>query len=217
MSKITKLINLKSLFKDGMTIMVGGFLNCGTPENIIDFLVNLNIKNLTVICNDTAFPDKGIGKLIVNGQVSKVIASHIGTNPETGKKMNSGELEVELSPQGTLIERIRAAGSGLGGVLTPTGVDTIVEKGKQKVNVNGKKYLLELPLSADISLIKGSLVDEFGNTFYRAVAKNFNPYMAMAGNTVIVEADKLVKAAELNKENIMTPGILVDYIVKEVV
>ncbi len=217
MSKITKLINLKSLFKDGMTIMVGGFLNCGTPENIIDFLVNLNIKNLTVICNDTAFPDKGIGKLIVNGQVSKVIASHIGTNPETGKKMNSGELEVELSPQGTLIERIRAAGSGLGGVLTPTGVDTIVEKGKQKVNVNGKKYLLELPLSADISLIKGSLVDEFGNTFYRAVAKNFNPYMAMAGNTVIVEADKLVKAGELNKENIMTPGILVDYIVKEVV
>ncbi len=217
MRKITKLINLKSLFKDGMTIMVGGFLNCGTPENIIDFLVNLNIKNLTVICNDTAFPDKGIGKLIVNGQVSKVIASHIGTNPETGKKMNSGELEVELSPQGTLIERIRAAGSGLGGVLTPTGVDTIVEKGKQKVNVNGKKYLLELPLSADISLIKGSLVDEFGNTFYRAAAKNFNPYMAMAGNTVIVEADKLVKADELNKENIMTPGILVDYIVKEVV
>ncbi|WP_315074030.1 3-oxoacid CoA-transferase subunit A [uncultured Clostridium sp.] len=217
MSKITKLINLKSLFKDGMTIMVGGFLNCGTPENIIDFLVNLNIKNLTVICNDTAFPDKGIGKLIVNGQVSKVIASHIGTNPETGKKMNSGELEVELSPQGTLIERIRAAGSGLGGVLTPTGVDTIVEKGKQKVNVNGKKYLLELPLSADISLIKGSIVDEFGNTFYKAVAKNFNPYMAMAGNTVIVEADKLVKADELNKENIMTPGILVDYIVKEVV
>ncbi|OOM75633.1 3-oxoacid CoA-transferase subunit A [Clostridium sp. BL-8] len=217
MSKITKLINLKNLFKDGMTIMVGGFLNCGTPENIIDFLVNLNIKNLTVICNDTAFPDKGIGKLIVNGQVSKVIASHIGTNPETGKKMTSGELEVELSPQGTLIERIRAGGSGLGGVLTPTGVDTIVEKGKQKVNVNGKKYLLELPLSADISLIKGSIVDEFGNTFYRAATKNFNPYMAMAGNTVIVEADKLVKADGLNKENIMTPGILVDYIVKEVV
>lgn len=217
MNKIAKLKDLKNIFKNGMTIMVGGFLDCGTPENIIDFLVDLNVKNLTVICNDTAFPDKGIGKLIVNGQVSKVIASHIGTNPETGKKMNSGELDVELSPQGTLVERIRAAGSGLGGVLTPTGVGTIVEKDKTKITVNGKEYLLELPLSADVSLIKGSIVDEYGNTFYRAATKNFNPYMAMAGKTVIVEADKLVKPDELNRESIMTPGVLVDYIVKEVV
>ncbi|QAA34229.1 3-oxoacid CoA-transferase subunit A [Clostridium manihotivorum] len=217
MTKVTDLESLKNIFKDGMTVMIGGFLDCGTPDKIIDFLVDLNIKNITVICNDTAFPDKGIGKLIVNDQVSKVIASHIGTNPETGKKMTSGELQVELYPQGTLIEKIRAAGSGLGGVLTPTGIGTNVENGKQKVTIDGKEYLLELPLYADISLIKGSIVDEFGNTFYKATTKNFNPYMAMAAKTVIVEAENLVKPDELNKENIMTPGVLVDYIVKEVI
>lgn len=215
MNKIVKLEDLKHVFKDGMTIMVGGFLDCGAPENIIDMLVDLNIKNLTIISNDTAFPDKGIGKLIVNGQVSKVIASHIGTNPETGKKMNDGEIEVELSPQGTLIERIRAAGSGLGGVLTPTGLGTIVEEGKRKVTIGGKEYLLELPLCADVSIVKGSVVDEFGNTCYRATTKNFNPYMAMAGKIVIVEAENLVKCEQLKRENIMTPGVLVNYIVKE--
>lgn len=215
MNKIVKLEDLKHVFKDGMTIMVGGFLDCGAPENIIDMLVDLNIKNLTIISNDTAFPDKGIGKLIVNGQVSKVIASHIGTNPETGKKMNNGEIEVELSPQGTLIERIRAAGSGLGGVLTPTGLGTIVEEGKRKVTIGGKEYLLELPLCADVSIVKGSVVDEFGNTCYRATTKNFNPYMAMAGKIVIVEAENLVKCEQLKRENIMTPGVLVNYIVKE--
>ena len=216
MNKLVKSTDLKRIFKDDMTIMIGGFLDCGTPENIIDMLVDLNIKNLTIISNDTAFPNKGIGKLIVNGQVSKVIASHIGTNPETGKKMSSGELKVELSPQGTLIERIRAAGSGLGGVLTPTGLGTIVEEGKKKVTIDGKEYLLELPLSADVSLIKGSVVDEFGNTFYRAATKNFNPYMAMAAKTVIVEAENLVKCEDLKRDTIMTPGVLVDYIVKEV-
>lgn len=215
MNKIVKLEDLKHVFKDGMTIMVGGFLDCGAPENIIDMLVDLNIKNLTIISNDTAFPDKGIGKLIVNGQVSKVIASHIGTNPETGKKMNDGEIEVELSPQGTLIERIRAAGSGLGGVLTPTGLGTIVEEGKRKVTIGSKEYLLELPLCADVSIVKGSVVDEFGNTCYRATTKNFNPYMAMAGKIVIVEAENLVKCEQLKRENIMTPGVLVNYIVKE--
>ncbi|OOM15755.1 3-oxoacid CoA-transferase subunit A [Clostridium saccharobutylicum] len=215
MNKIVKLEDLKHVFKDNMTIMVGGFLDCGAPENIIDMLVDLNIKNLTIISNDTAFPDKGIGKLIVNGQVSKVIASHIGTNPETGKKMNDGEIEVELSPQGTLIERIRAAGSGLGGVLTPTGLGTIVEEGKRKVTIGGKEYLLELPLCADVSIVKGSVVDEFGNTCYRATTKNFNPYMAMAGKIVIVEAENLVKCEQLKRENIMTPGVLVNYIVKE--
>ncbi|SFD42806.1 3-oxoacid CoA-transferase subunit A [Clostridium uliginosum] len=217
MNKIVKLDDLKSIFKDGMTIMIGGFLDCGTPENIIDMLVKLNIKNLTIIGNDTGFPDKGIGKLIVNGQVKKVIASHIGTNSETGRRMNTGEMEVELSPQGTLIERIRAAGSGLGGVLTPTGIGTIVEKGKRKISINGKEYLLELPLKADVSLVKGSIVDEFGNTCYRATTKNFNPYIAMAADTVIMEAENLVKCEELNREDIMTPGVLVNYIIKEVI
>ncbi|WP_252229850.1 MULTISPECIES: 3-oxoacid CoA-transferase subunit A [unclassified Clostridium] len=215
MNKIVKLEDLKSIFKDGMTIMIGGFLDCGSPETIIDMLVNLNIKDLTIIGNDTGYPDKGIGKLVVNGQVKKVIASHIGTNPETGRRMNSGEMEVELSPQGTLIERIRAAGSGLGGVLTSTGIGTIVEKGKRKILIDGKEYLLELPLKADVSLVKGSIVDEFGNTCYKGTTKNFNPYIAMAADTVIMEAENLVEFEELNREDIMTPGVLVNYIIRE--
>ncbi|MBN1045720.1 MULTISPECIES: 3-oxoacid CoA-transferase subunit A [unclassified Clostridium] len=215
MNKIVKLEDLKSIFKDGMTIMIGGFLDCGSPETIIDMLVNLNIKDLTIIGNDTGYPDKGIGKLVVNGQVKKVIASHIGTNPETGRRMNSGEMEVELSPQGTLIERIRAAGSGLGGVLTSTGIGTIVEKGKRKILIDDKEYLLELPLKADVSLVKGSIVDEFGNTCYKGTTKNFNPYIAMAADTVIMEAENLVEFEELNREDIMTPGVLVNYIIRE--
>ncbi|MDR5586367.1 MULTISPECIES: 3-oxoacid CoA-transferase subunit A [Clostridium] len=217
MNKIVKLEDLKSIFKDGMTIMIGGFLDCGSPETIIDMLVNLNVKDLTIIGNDTGYPDKGIGKLVVNGQVKKVIASHIGTNPETGRRMNSGEMEVELSPQGTLIERIRAAGSGLGGVLTSTGIGTIVEKGKRKILIDDKEYLLELPLKADVSLVKGSIVDEFGNTCYKGTTKNFNPYIAMAADTVIMEAENLVKFEELNREDIMTPGVLVNYIIKEAI
>ncbi|NFQ57722.1 3-oxoacid CoA-transferase subunit A [Clostridium botulinum] len=217
MNKIVKLEDLKSIFKDGMTIMIGGFLDCGSPETIIDMLVNLNVKNLTIIGNDTGYPDKGIGKLVVNGQVKKVIASHIGTNPETGRRMNSGEMEVELSPQGTLIERIRAAGSGLGGVLTSTGIGTIVEKGKRKILIDGKEYLLELPLKADVSLVKGSIVDEFGNTCYKGTTKNFNPYIAMAADTVKMEAENLVEFEELNREDIMTPGVLVNYIIKEAI
>ncbi|MBN1052464.1 3-oxoacid CoA-transferase subunit A [Clostridium botulinum] len=215
MNKVVKLEDLKSIFKDGMTIMIGGFLDCGSPETIIDMLVNLNVKNLTIIGNDTGYPDKGIGKLVVNGQVKKVIASHIGTNPETGRRMNSGEMEVELSPQGTLIERIRAAGSGLGGVLTSTGIGTIVEKGKRKILIDDKEYLLELPLKADVSLVKGSIVDEFGNTCYKGTTKNFNPYIAMAADTVIMEAENLVEFEELNREDIMTPGVLVNYIIRE--
>ena len=217
MNKLVKLEDLKSIFKDGMTIMIGGFLDCGTPDTIIDMLVDLNIKDLTIIANDTGFPDKGIGKLVVNGQVKKVIASHIGTNPETGRRMNTGEMEVELSPQGTLIERIRAAGSGLGGVLTPTGLGTILENGKRKISINNKDYLLELPLKADVSLVKGSIVDEFGNTYYKATTKNFNPYIAMAAKTVVMEAEDLVKCEQLRTEDIMTPGVLVNYIIKEAV
>jgi len=216
-NKIVKIEDLKSIFKDGMTIMIGGFLDCGTPDTIIDMLVDLNIKDLTIIANDTGFPDKGIGKLVVNGQVKKVIASHIGTNPETGRRMHTGEMEVELSPQGTLIERIRAAGSGLGGVLTPTGLGTILENGKRKISINNKDYLLELPLRADVSLVKGSIVDEFGNACYKATTKNFNPYIAMAAKIVIMEAEELVKCEQLRTEDIMTPGVLVNYIIKEAV
>ncbi|KRQ87897.1 Butyrate--acetoacetate CoA-transferase subunit A [Caloramator mitchellensis] len=214
MKKVVDINEIKTLIKDGMTIMIGGFLACGTPEKLIDTLVEMNVKELTIIANDTAFPDRGIGKLVVNGQVKRVIVSHIGTNPETGRLMNEGKMEVELCPQGTLIERIRAAGAGLGGVLTPTGVGTIVEEGKQKLNINGKEYLLELPLRADIALVKGSIADEMGNVFYKGTTRNFNPIIAFAADTVIVEAEEIVKVGELKPEDAMTPGVVVDYIIK---
>ncbi|WP_270941022.1 3-oxoacid CoA-transferase subunit A [Romboutsia lituseburensis] len=215
MNKVISLEKLKDIFKDDMTIMIGGFLGCGTGEKLIDALIQSDAKNLTIIGNDTSFIDRGIGRLIVNNQVKKVIASHIGTNAQTGQLMNEGKLEVELSPQGTLIERVRAGGFGLGGILTPTGVGTLVEENKQKISVNNKEYLLEEPLRADVALVKGSIVDEFGNTVYKGTTKNFNPMIAMASDIVIVEAEEFVNTGEINKEMIMTPGVVVDYIVKE--
>lgn len=214
MSKVVNLDTIKSILKDDMTIMIGGFLGLGTPELLVDVIVDSNIKNLTIIGNDTSFIDKGIGRLIVNNQVKKVIASHIGTNPETGRLMNEGKLEVELSPQGTLIERVRAGGFGLGGVLTPTGVGTLVEENKEKLTIDGKEYLLEKPLRADLALIKGNLVDDFGNSIYKGTTKNFNPMIAMASDLVIVEAETIVDSGTLNKDMIMTPGVVVDYIVR---
>jgi len=212
MNKVVSLEQIRPLLCDGMSIMIGGFLGCGTPHKIIDILIELNIKNLTIIANDTSYVDKGLGRLVVNGQVKKVIASHIGTNSETGRLMNEGKMEVQLVPQGTLIERIRCGGAGLGGVLTPTGVGTIVEEGKQKITVEGKEYLLELPLRADIAIIKGSITDEFGNTFYRGTTKNYNPIIATAADIVIVETEELVKIGELDADHVMTPGVFVDYI-----
>lgn len=214
MNKVVKPEELKPLFKDGMSIMIGGFLGCGTPHKIIDLLIEMNVKDLIIIANDTSYVDRGIGRLIVNRQVKKVIASHIGTNSETGRLMNEGLMEVELVPQGTLIEKIRAGGSGLGGVLTPTGVGTVVEEGKQKLTIEGKEYLLELPLRADLSIIRGTIVDDFGNTFYKGTTRNFNPIIAMAGEKVIVEAEKLVRVGELNPDYVLTPGVVVDYIIE---
>jgi len=215
MNKVISLESLKGLFKDDMTIMIGGFLGCGTGEVLIDSLIESDVKNLTIIGNDTSYVDEGIGRLIVNNQVKKVIASHIGTNSETGRLMNEGKLDVELSPQGTLIERIRAGGYGLGGILTPTGVGTIVEENKQIITIDGKEYLLELPLRADVALVNGSLVDEFGNTVYKGTTKNFNPMIAMASDIVVVQAEELVSVGNIDKELIMTPGVVVDYIIKE--
>ncbi len=214
MKKVVSLEQSLEHIKDGMTLMIGGFLGVGTPHKLIDALVEKGTKDLTIIGNDTAFPDVGIGKLIVNKQVKKAIVSHIGTNPETGRQMNEGETEVELVPQGTLIEQIRAGGAGLGGILTPTGVGTIVEQGKEKITVDGKEYLLEKPLRADVALIFGSIVDEKGNIFYKKASNNFNQFGATCADTVIVEAEKLVKVGELEPEVIMTPGIFVDYIVR---
>lgn len=213
MSKVVSIDEAMKCLKDGMTIMVGGFMGVGTPEMLIDEMVRRNIKDLTVIANDTGLPDKGVGKLIVNKQVKKVIASHIGLNPETGKQMNSGELIVELIPQGTLAEQIRCGGHGLGGFLTATGVGTIVEEGKQKVNINGKEYLLELPLRADVALVGGSVADRQGNVFHNASTRNFNPLVAAAADLVIVGAEKVVEIGEIDPNCVMTPGIFVDYIV----
>lgn len=215
---VNKLISIDEaagMIKDGMTIMVGGFLGCKNPFRLVDAIIEKGIKDITLIANDTAFPEVGIGKLIVNKQVKKVITSHIGTNKETGKQMNAGELEVELVPQGTLVERIRAAGAGLGGVLTPTGLGTIVADGKTIIEVDGKEYLLEKPLRADAALIVGAKVDKKGNIRYAKATRNFNPLMATAADLVIVEADEIVEVGDIDPDDIMTPGIFVDYVVKE--
>ncbi|NPV44315.1 MAG: acetate CoA-transferase subunit alpha [Firmicutes bacterium] len=214
MEKIRSIKDAVEKIKDGMTVMVGGFLGVGTPEALVDALVAKGVKNLTVICNDSAFPDRGIGKLIVNKQIKKLITSHIGTNPETGRQMNEGETEVELVPQGTLAERIRAAGAGLGGILTPTGVGTIVEQGKKKLEINGKEYLLELPIKADIALLKAEKADKKGNLVYRKSARNFNPIMATAADFVIVQVNEIVDVGEIDPDDVMTPGIFVDMIVR---
>ena len=210
-----KLKDVKSAvesIKNGASLMVGGFLGTGTPEILIDALVEKGVKDLTIICNDSAFPNRGVGKLIVNKQVKKIITSYIGANPESSKQMNEGTLEVELVPQGTLAERIRAAGSGLGGVLTPTGVGTVVAEGKQILNIDGKDFLLEKPLHADFALIRASVCDKFGNCVYNKSTKNFNPVMATAADTIIVGCEKLVETGEINPDMVMTPSLFVDII-----
>lgn len=215
MNKLRTMNEALEFLQDNMTVMIGGFLGVGSPEAIIDGMIERKIRNLTIICNDTSFADRGIGKLIVNKNVRKVITSHIGTNPETGRQMNAGELEVELIPQGTLAERIRAAGAGLGGVLTPTGIGTIIENGKEKIEVNGKDYLLELPLKADVALLMGEKVDKKGNIYYDKAARNFNPVMATAADLVMVLAEEVLEAGDLDPNHVVTPGLFVDYIIQE--
>ena len=195
--------------------MVGGFLANGTPNAIVDALAQSGVKNLTLICNDTAYPDKGVGQLIANKQVKKLIVSHIGTNPCTSEQMNSGELDIEFVPQGTLAERIRSGGAGLGGFLTTTGMGTIVAEGKPVVCVDGKEYLLEKPLRADIALVGASVGDKSGNLIYKGTSQNFNPLMASAADLVIAEISELVEVGELAPEAVRTPAIFVDYIVEK--
>ena len=214
MSKVVTLEQALEVIQNNMTLMIGGFLAVGTPEMLIDAMVKKGVRDLTVIGNDTGFPDRGIGKLVVNKQVKQVIVSHIGTNPETGWQMNAQQLEVVLVPQGTLAEQIRAGGAGLGGVLTPTGLGTSVEAGKQKVCVDGREFLLEKPLKANVALLKAAVADKAGNLIYRRSARNFNPLMAMAADTVIVVADRIVETGEMDPDQVMTPGIFVDMIVQ---
>ena len=213
-NKVIELEQVAQLVKEGDVVMYGGFLGVGTPESIVDTLVANKIGGLTIIGNDTGKPNIGVSKLIAARLVKKVIASHIGTNPETGALMSSGEMEVELVPQGTLAERVRAGACGLGGVLTPTGLNTDVAIGKQVITVDGKKFLLEKPLRANVAILKGSIVDMAGNIYYKGTTRNFNPLMAGAADIVIVEAEKLVPCGEIAPEDVMTPGIFVDYIIK---
>lgn len=214
-NKIIDRETFRAMLKDNMTIMFGGFMTVGTSDVLIDEILKSGIKGIIAISNDAGYEDKGIGKLIKNGQVKKLFTSHIGLNPLAGKMMSEGTLEIELNPQGTLAERIRSAGAGLGGVLTPTGIGTDVEKGKQIVEVCGKKYILEEPLKADLAIIRGSVVDKLGNVVYAKTARNFNPIMATAADTVVVGADEIVEIGSLDPERIITPHIFVDYIVKE--
>ncbi|MFA5850831.1 MAG: CoA transferase subunit A [Bacteroidales bacterium] len=212
MNKIISMDDAVSKVKDGMTLMVGGFLTSGGPNTIMDALMLSGVKNLTIICNDGAYPDKGMGKLIANRQVVKLITSYVGANPVAIDLMNSNDLEVEFCPQGTLIERIRSFGAGLGGVLTPTGLGTIVAENKRIINVDGKDFILETPLSAHIAFIGASISDKMGNLYYKGNTKNFNPIMAMAAEVVIVETEELVETGTIKPEDVHTPAILVDYI-----
>lgn len=201
-------------FHDGMTLMVGGFGGVGNPPTLIQGLLEKQISGLTLISNDTAFPDIGVGRLITQRRVSKVIASHIGSNPNAGAQMTAGELEVEFCPQGILAERVRAGGVGLGGILSDIGIDTIAEKGKEKVLVDGKTYLIETPLTAQVAIVSAKKADRFGNLVFDTSARNFNPLVAMAGDITIVEAEEIVEIGQLDPEEIVTPGVFVNYIVQ---
>jgi acetate CoA/acetoacetate CoA-transferase alpha subunit len=202
-----------SIIPNGATLMIGGFMGVGTPERLIDEIVRQGKRNLTVIANDTALPGRGIGKLVDAGLINRTIASHIGLNPETQKQMIAGKMAVDLVPQGTLIERIRAGGFGLGGVLTPTGVGTVVEEGKQKVQVNGATYLIETALHAEFALIDAFLADYLGNLSYALTARNFNPVIAMAADTTIVTAEHIVPVGLIAPDHVVTPAPLVHYLV----
>ena len=193
--------------------MIGGFMAVGTPPRLIDEMVRQGKKDLTIIANDTARPGVGIGKLIDAKLVRKVITSHIGTNPETQRQMLAGEIEVELVPQGTLAERIRAGGYGLGGVLTPTGAGTLVEEGKQALKIDGRTFLLEKPLKADFAFVYAKQADYMGNLAYTLTARNFNPVMAMAGDVVMAEAQNIVPVGVIPPDAVMTPAVLVDHLI----
>lgn len=213
-NKKIEITDAVALINDGDTIMVGGFMTNGTPEKLIDALVEKGVKNLTLICNDAGLINKGVGKMVSKHQFSKIVASHIGLNKEAGQQMNRGETVIDLVPQGTLIEQIRSGAFGLGGFLTPTGIGTLIEEGKQKMTIDGKEYLLEKPIKADVALILADTADELGNLQYKGSENNFNSLMAANATTTIVEARKIVPVGALNPNFVHTPNIFVDYLVQ---
>lgn len=202
----------QQMLHDGMTLMIGGFLTNGTPERLIDLIMETEVRHLTIIANDGGYETVGIGRLIVAGKVDHLIASHIGTNPACGKLMQAGQIKVTLVPQGTLIEQIRAKGAGLGGVLTPTGIHTIVEIGKRVIQVNGIDYLLEEPLRADMALVGGCVADRFGNLKYTMSQRNFNPIIATAADIVVASPSQIIDS--IDPEAVITPHVLVDYVLE---
>lgn len=212
--KIATLEQAMERFYDGMTLMFGGFGGVGSPPDLIDGILEKDIKELVLIGNDTGFPEIGIGKIVSRGKARKVIASHIGSNPVAGELMTRGEMEVEFSPQGTLTERIRAGGLGLGAILTDVGVDhEFVAKGKKRMNLNGKEYLIETALTADVSIVYAKKADPYGNLVFDKSARNTNPLVAMAGNFTIAEAEEIVPLGSLDPEEIVTPGVFVDMVI----
>ncbi len=211
--RILSLADAVAQIPDGASLMVGGFMGVGTPEPLIDELVRQHRRDLTVIANDTAMPGRGIGKLVTAGALRKAVVSHIGLNPETQAQMLARTLEVDLVPQGTLAERIRAGGCGLGGVLTPTGIGTLAEAGKRRITVEDREYLLEPALRAGFALIQAFLCDYLGNLTYALTARNFNPLMAMAADTVIVCAEHIVPTGVIAPDHVVTPAPLVDHVI----
>ncbi|WP_397262140.1 CoA transferase subunit A [Peribacillus simplex] len=212
--KICRLEDVRHLFKDNQSILYGGFGGIGTPPGLINLILESGIKDLTLIGNDTGFPDIGIGKLVTQRRAKKIIVSHIGSNPNAGLLMNNGELEVEFSPQGTLVERIRAGGMGLGGVLTDIGIEAdFVRDGKQTVKLGEKNYLVESALTADIAIVYAEMADPYGNLIFDKSARNTNPLVATAGQITIVEAMQIVPLGSLDPEDIIVPGAFVDYII----
>jgi acetate CoA/acetoacetate CoA-transferase alpha subunit len=211
-NKLASLETIQQHFHDGMTLMVGGFMGVGTPPSLVRAFLESGVKDITLIVTDTARVDAGVGPIIADGRVKKLLASHIGTNPETGRRMLSGEISVEIVPQGTLAERIRCGGSGLGGVLTPTGVGTVIEKGKRKIMAGGTEYLLETALRADVALLQAHLADKTGNLTYDLAARNFNPLMALAADFVAAECDLILETGYIDPECVITPGAVVDFL-----
>ncbi|MEI4802058.1 CoA transferase subunit A [Bacillus sp. FJAT-51639] len=211
--KLKTIQDVMPYFHNEMTLMFGGFGGIGSPPSLIQAILDKGIHDLHLIGNDTGFPDVGIGRLVTNERVKSLITSHIGSNPNAGRQLNEGRLQIEFSPQGTLAERIRAGGVGLGGVLVDVGMDTIVEEGKRTVEINGKTYLIETALTAEVSIVFAKQADPFGNLVFDKSARNMNPHVAMAGDITIVEAEEIVPLGELDPEEIITPGVFVDYIV----
>ncbi|MEK4066166.1 CoA transferase subunit A [Peribacillus sp. FSL R5-0717] len=215
-TKKNKIVTLEEALEhisDGCTLMYGGFGGVGTPPTLVQGILAKGVKELTLIGNDTGFPDIGIGRLVTAERAKKVIASHIGSNPNAGKLMTEGKLQVEFSPQGTLAERIRAGGVGLGGIFVDVGIGTIAEEGKNKIVIEGKEYLVETALTAEVSIVHAKKADSLGNLVYDKTACNFNPLVAMAGAFTIAEVDEIVPAGELDPECIATPGIYVDMVI----